>query len=104
VPGCRRYRILVSRDYDSVKQNHYYRPLGGGIEFGETSRNAVIREIRELVAEIENLIWLGAIENIFMLEGEPGHKIVLVYDATFVDRSLYEREVLIGHEGEVISM
>jgi 8-oxo-dGTP pyrophosphatase MutT (NUDIX family) len=95
-------RILVSRDYDSVKQEHYYRPLGGGIEFGETSRDAIIREIREeLDAEIENLIWLGTLENLFILEGEPGHEIALIYDATFVDRSIYERDSLIGHEREV---
>jgi 8-oxo-dGTP pyrophosphatase MutT (NUDIX family) len=95
-------RILVSRDYDSVKQDHYYRPLGGGIEFGETSRDAIIREIREeLDAEIENLTWLGTLENLFILEGEPGHEIVLVYDATFVDRSIYERDSLIGHEHEI---
>jgi ADP-ribose pyrophosphatase YjhB (NUDIX family) len=94
-------RILVSRDYDSVKQDHYYRPLGGGIEFGERGRDAIVREIREeLDAEIENLVWLGMIENLFTLEGKPGHEIVLVYDATFVDRSLYERQELVGYEPE----
>ncbi|QKD83874.1 NUDIX domain-containing protein [Thermoleptolyngbya sichuanensis A183] len=83
-------RILVSRDYDSVKQSDYYRPLGGGIEFGETSRDALIREIREeLGAEIEQLTWLGTLENLFTLEGEPGHEIVLIYDAQFCDRTLY---------------
>jgi len=92
-------RILVSCDYDSVKQDHYYRPLGGGIEFGEHGRNAIIREIREeLGVEIENVIWLGTLENIFTLDGEPGHEIVLIYDATFVDHSLYEREEIVGHE------
>jgi 8-oxo-dGTP pyrophosphatase MutT (NUDIX family) len=97
-----RDRILVSRDYDSVKMDYYYRPLGGGIEFGETSRDAIIREIREeLGAEIENVTWLGMLENIFTLEGAPGHEIVLIYDATFVDRSLYEQDHLIGHEHEI---
>jgi ADP-ribose pyrophosphatase YjhB (NUDIX family) len=95
-------RILVSRDNDSVRGDAYYRPLGGGIEFGESGREAVVREMREeLGAEVENVRWLGTLENIFTLEGEPGHEIVLVYDATFVDRSLYDREVLVGHEHEI---
>ena len=95
-------RILVSRDYDSVKRNYYYRPLGGGIEFGETSRDAIVREIREeLGAEIEDVRWLGTLENIFTLEGEPGHEIVLVYDARFVDRLLYEQDVVLGQEPEI---
>ncbi len=28
-------RILVMEGYDPVKKEHFYRPLGGGIEFGE---------------------------------------------------------------------
>ncbi|GAB4476927.1 MAG: NUDIX hydrolase [Elainellaceae cyanobacterium] len=92
-------RILVSRDHDSVKQSDYYRPLGGGIEFGETSRDALIREMREeLGAEIEQLTWLGTLENLFTLEGEPGHEIVLIYDAKFCDRTLYHHPTLIGSE------
>ncbi|GAB4134292.1 MAG: NUDIX hydrolase [Cyanobacteria bacterium J069] len=92
-------RILVSRDYDSVKQSDYYRPLGGGIEFGETSRDALIREMREeLGAEIEQLEWLGTLENIFTLEGKLGHEIVLIYDAKFGDRTLYNQPTLTGSE------
>jgi len=92
-------RFLVSRGYDSVKRDYFYRPLGGGIEFGESSRDAIIREIREeLSAEIENVILLGTIENIFTLEGKPGHEIVMVYDATFVNSSLYEQNTIIGYE------
>ena len=28
-------RILVAEGYDPIKQQTFYRPLGGGIEFGE---------------------------------------------------------------------
>lgn len=92
-------RILVGNAYDTVKQDHYCRPLGGGIEFGERGAQAVVREIREeLGAEIEDVRWLGTLENLFTCEGEAGHEIVLIYDAVFADRSLYDRMVLHGHE------
>ena len=92
-------RILVSTAYDSVKQDYYCRPLGGGIEFGERGAEAVVREIREeLGAEIEDVRWLGTLENLFTCEGKPGHEIVLIYDAVFADRSLYDRAVLHGYE------
>lgn len=42
--------------------------------------------------------WLGTLENLFTCDGEPGHEIVLVYDAAFTDRALYDRAVLHGHE------
>lgn len=95
-------RILVSQDYDSIKQDYFCRPLGGGIEFGERGREALVREmLEELSAEIEDLRWMGTLENLFTLEGQPGHEIVLVYDARFVDRSLYERPFLDGLEHDI---
>ena len=94
-----RGRLLVSTAYDRVKRDFYCRPLGGGIEFGERGADAIVREIREeLGAEIEEVRWLGTLERLFTVEGEPGHEIVLVYDAVFADRALYDRAVLHGHE------
>ncbi len=91
--------ILAAEGFDSVKQTQFYRPLGGGVEFGEHSRDALAREIKEeLGAEIEDARLLGVIENVFTLEGRPGHEVVFVYDARFTDKSLYERETLIGRE------
>ena len=37
-------KILVGIGYDKVKKQTFYRALGGGIEFGETSKDAVIFE------------------------------------------------------------
>lgn len=94
-------RILVSEGFDTVKQTYYYRPLGGGIEYGETSRTAVAREIREeLGLETENLQLLGVIENIFIYEGEQGHEIVFVFDGEFSDKTLYDLGELDGYEQE----
>jgi 8-oxo-dGTP pyrophosphatase MutT (NUDIX family) len=73
--------------------------LGGGIEFGETSAAAVVREIREeLRLEIVNLRLLGTLESIFTYCGAPHHEIIQVYDAEFADRSVYAEEFLVGQE------
>lgn len=94
--GC----ILVGDGYDPVKDQKFYRPLGGAIEFGEYSENALRREIQEeLNAEITEIRYLGMMENLFTFDGIPGHEIVLVYDATFADRSRYAESSFIGDEG-----
>jgi ADP-ribose pyrophosphatase YjhB (NUDIX family) len=95
-------RILVSEGFDSSKGEHYCRPLGGGIEFGESSRDALRREMREEVgAEVENLELVGVLENIFTFEGARGHEVVFVYDAEFEDKSLYEGGELRVREAEI---
>ena len=94
-------RILVSEGFDTVKQNYYYRPLGGGIEYGESSKAAVAREIgEELGVKIENVQLLDVLENIFIYEGQQGHEIVFVFDADFADKSLYKLDEIDGYEQE----
>jgi 8-oxo-dGTP pyrophosphatase MutT (NUDIX family) len=80
--------------------------LGGGIEFGEHSEEAIHREIMEEIgAEAKDLVYLGTLENIFTFDGEPGHEIVQVYDGVLTDSGLYEQTVISGHEADVnISM
>lgn len=95
-------RLLVSEAYDSAKGESFCRPIGGGIECGEYSREAVRREIlEELEAEVENLELLGILESIFMYEGEQGHDVVFVYDAEFKDKGVYERDEIQGYESEI---
>jgi len=85
-------RVLVSGGFDPSEGYHFYRPLGGGVEPGETSRDALVREIgEELGLEATDLRPLGVLENIFALEGELGHEIVFVYDGRFTDHSVYGR-------------
>ena len=92
-------RILVFEGYDPSKDKTFYRPLGGGIEFGEYSGDAIQREIREeLNAEVHDLVYLGTLENIFTFDGQPGHEIVQVYDGKLNDPELYEKTEIAAHE------
>jgi ADP-ribose pyrophosphatase YjhB (NUDIX family) len=85
-------RLLVFRGEDPARDEIFYRPLGGGIEFGERSRDAFVREMREeLGAEVADLRYLGLIENIFTHQGRRGHEIALLYAARFAEPSLYEQ-------------
>lgn len=94
-------RILVAEGYDSVKQEYFYRPIGGGIEYGEYSKDALIREIREEVnTELTQPRYLGTLENIFFFEGEQGHEVVFVYDALFIDPSFYTQERIDASEDD----
>ena len=92
-------RILVGEGNDPVKRETFYRPLGGGIEFGERAEDALRREIREEIgAEIESPVYLCTLENIFTFNGEAGHEIVMVFDARFADEALYAQEAIAGTE------
>lgn len=65
---------------DAENPQGYDRFLGGTIEFGELAADAAVREIREeLGAAVENLRLLDVVENIFSIDGQPGHEIVFVY-------------------------
>jgi 8-oxo-dGTP pyrophosphatase MutT (NUDIX family) len=94
-------RILVAEGYDSVKDEYFYRPLGGGIEFGESSVETICRELmEELNEEVdrESLKYLGAVENIFHFNGTASHEIVLIYDGVLKESGLYEQAVIAGKE------
>ena len=93
-------RILAIDAYDPTKDERFWVPIGGRVELGETSSEAIIREVREeLSCEITDLDLLGVLENLFTFDGGDGHEVVFVYDARLMDSSLYERPVVIGVEG-----
>lgn len=89
----------MQREIDPVKNQEFYRPLGDGIEFGETSVAAMRRELREeLGLDANSLRLIGTLDNIFTYAGKPGHEIVQVFDGEFEDTSVYERPYLDGFE------
>ncbi|MCY4018187.1 MAG: NUDIX domain-containing protein [Chloroflexi bacterium] len=79
-------KIFLAQGYDSHERAIFYRPIGGKIEFGERGREAVARELREEInAEVTDLKYLGALENLFVYEGLAGHEIALIYQGRFLD-------------------
>jgi ADP-ribose pyrophosphatase YjhB (NUDIX family) len=92
-------QILVGDCIDPTKNQLFYCPAGGGVEFGETTADAIKREIKEeLNAEITDIELLGVLENLFTFDGQQGHEIVFVYDAKFMDQSFYSNKNLKGTE------
>ncbi|QMV16508.1 NUDIX hydrolase [Vibrio spartinae] len=95
------HRILLTEGNDLIKDEKYVIPVGGGIEFGEKSTDAVRREtFEEIGAEIDNLRLLGICENMFTSSSAAGHEIVFVYEAEFKDKSFYQRENIPGIEAD----
>jgi len=67
--------------------------MGGGVEFGETSEEALKREFaEEIQAELTNIKYLGCLESIFTFSGKQGHEILFVYECDFVDPKFYQLE------------
>lgn len=98
-------QILLHKAVDYSKNETFYRPLGGGIEFHESGKIAVEREIEEelgLKAKSGDL--LTTFENIFYYEGRPGHEMVMLFPVKFEDASAYQRnEMDIIESGIVIN-
>jgi ADP-ribose pyrophosphatase YjhB (NUDIX family) len=78
-----------------VKNEHFFHPLGGAVEFGELAVEALRCEIlEELGLEIESPVQLGVIESRFEYRGRPGHEIVFVFNASFADPGVYAQRTV----------
>jgi len=88
-------RWLAMYGNDSLKGQEFYRPAGGGVEFGESSRDAVCREMwEEFGAIVEPVRLWGATENLFTYRGHTGHEVVFLWECRFVDERFYAQEEL----------
>lgn len=98
-------KILVSKGYDKVKDSTFYRCLGGGIEFYETSGEALKREFKEEIdIEIEIGEFCGVTENIFTFQGKKGHEIVFFYNIKIDDKDYKDIYPMIDDNGEDVAI
>jgi 8-oxo-dGTP pyrophosphatase MutT (NUDIX family) len=94
-------RLFLGEGYDPVKQTPFYRCLGGGVDFGETSLEALKREFQEEIqAELKNIEYVSCLENIFTYKGKPKHEIIQLYRCDFVDPQLYQIDEIPFSEGD----
>ena len=96
-------KILASRGYDKIKNSHFYRCLGGGIEFMEKSDATLKREfMEEIDAEVTVGDFLGVSENIFTFNGQTGHELILLYSVAINDDCYKEMYFIEGNKEHVV--
>jgi len=97
----RNREILVYEKVDKKTGQAFLRPIGGKIEFGERSSEAIQREVYEETGQkIKELKLLGVLENIFTQAGDLHHEVDFVYDAKFANEDIYNLERIEVREGE----
>lgn len=94
----------VSLNRPTAENPHgHHRPIGGGVELGETHRDAIVREVdEELGATIHDLTYLSAVENIFRINGELGHEVVFLYAGRLDPRPVPTGATLTEIDGSVV--
>ena len=97
-------KLLVSEGFDKVKNETFYRCLGGGIEFLEKSEEALKREfLEEINIDIMVKDFLGISENIFTYQGKKAHELILFYSIDISDDNYQEEYKVIDDHGETIA-
>ena len=96
-------QFFLQEGFDSIKKEKFYRPLGGGIEFGEFGEQALKREfLEEINEEIAVGELLKVFENIFTFEGTAGHEVVLIYSSKFIKQENCNKEFDINEDGQIV--
>ncbi|MFC4448018.1 NUDIX domain-containing protein [Halorussus aquaticus] len=91
--------LLVERHRDPESDETFYRPLGGGVEFGERGEEALRREFREeLGVELAGVFPVETYEDVFTFDGEIRHEVWRVYETDIVEDWPYEREEFTARE------
>lgn len=76
-----------------VEPAPFYRAIGGSLEFGETVRDGVRREVREeLNSEVIGLELAEVVESIFDYEGQANHEVCFIFKGSLERTELYDQD------------
>lgn len=91
--------LLVFEYDDGTAEETFYRPPGGGIQFGEAAADAVEREFaEELGWDVRAGDRLAVLENRFTFDGTDGHEYAFCYPVEPRDETVYEEEEFVATE------
>ena len=94
-------KLLVSEGFDKIKNQTFYRCLGGGIKFLEKSTDALKREFKEEInIDIEIKDFLGVSENMFTFEGKNAHELVFYYNIDIPENYYKDEYIIQDDHGE----
>ncbi len=95
-------KLLIHKILSTPGSKNMVRLPGGHIEFGEYSKETIVRETKEeLGMKLYNPKLLGVLENIFKDEEKSmHHEIVFMYTGRLEKRA-YEKEVIQAREGKM---
>ena len=97
-------KLLVSEGFDKIKNETFYRCLGGGIEFLEKSEEALKREfLEEINISITVKDFLGISENIFTYQGKKAHELILFYSIEISDENYQEEYIVTDDHGKTVA-
>lgn len=92
-------KLLVFEVLDDYGKLKGWCPIGGGIEFGETAKEALVREVYEEL-KCDAIVTGNPIicENIFEHHGSMGHEIIFAFPIKLSDHTIYTNNRFQIHE------
>lgn len=80
--------VLLSEGYDPVREFRFYRPVGGSVEFGEPTKVAAERELKEeLGLSGQTLRFMNFHESMFQFLGKDEHEIMFHFICHITDEA-----------------